>query len=259
MTHVTSRKSQASRLPPASPRPLFHAGFPRLPYHVSRLTSHVDLVLATRNRAKRRELVTLLGRLPGVRMRSLDQFPEVSSPEEVGQTFEANAVLKALCAAEATGCLALADDSGLAVDALGGAPGVRSARYAGERSERATDARNNARLLRALARVPWRERTARFVCCVAIAQPWGLLTLVRGECRGLVATGARGGNGFGYDPLFYLPRYGKTFGQLPAAVKHRLSHRARAMAQARRYLLSHLRKFRAAILESGRSAARPGG
>jgi XTP/dITP diphosphohydrolase len=218
--------------------------------------TRIDLVLATRNRAKRRELVTLLGPLPGARIRSLDEYPDIPSPEEVGDTFEANAVLKALHAAEATGGLALADDSGLVVDALGGAPGVRSARYAGEQ---ATDAANNARLLRALARVSRRERTARFVCCVAIAQPWGLLTLVRGECRGIVATGVHGSHGFGYDPLVYLPRYGKTFGQLPAAVKHRLSHRSRAMAQARRYLLTYLRRYCARGSGSRRSAARPGG
>ncbi len=212
--------------------------------------SSIELVLATRNRAKRRELVELLGRLPGVRIRSLDEFPDVPSPEEVGRTFESNAVLKAMHAAEATGALVLADDSGLSVDHLGGAPGVFSARYAGER---ATDAANNAKLLRALARVPRSRRQARFVCCVAIAVPHGLLTLVRGECEGIVAEQLAGRYGFGYDPLFLLPRYGKTFGELGVTVKHRISHRARAMAQARRFLLTYLHRQTPHVrgLESG--------
>ena len=217
--------------------------------------SSIDLVLATRNRAKRRELVELLGQLPGVRIRSLDEFPGVPSPDEVGRTFESNAVLKAMHAAEATGALALADDSGLAVDDLRGQPGVYSARYAGEPS---SDAANNAKLLRALAGVPQRRRRARFICCVAIAEPCGLLKVMRGECAGIIAERPAGRHGFGYDPLFFLPRYGKTFGQLGTAVKRRISHRARAMAQARRYLLTYLRTVRGRCSVFDWSAVRSG-
>ncbi len=153
-------------------------------------------------------------------------------PEE-GDTFLANAVAKARAYADMTGLLALADDSGLEVDALRGAPGVRSARFAGEG---ASDAERNAYLLRLLEGVPPDRRTARFVCVIAIAEPEGELQTVRGTVEGMIAPAPRGGGGFGYDPLFYLPWLGRTMAELSPAEKNRLSHRARAGAAARSVL-----------------------
>ena len=167
-------------------------------------------------------------------------------PVEDGVTFEANAALKARFAARATGLPSLADDSGLEVDALAGAPGVRSRRYAGEE---ATDAENNARLLRALSGVPPERRTARYVCVLALALPdrsgprGGLpLTLRRGVTRGRIATEERGREGFGYDPLFEPagePPGGRTFGQWTAEAKHRVSHRGRAARRMRHVLAAN--------------------
>lgn len=192
------------------------------------------LVVATRSTHKLRELTELLHLERGVLI-SLDDLGVPGEPVEDGATFEANARIKARFAAAATGLPALADDSGIEVDALGGAPGVRTRRYSGPD---ATDASNNAKLLAALAGLPPERRGARYVCALALALPTergprgGQPTIVRrGTCRGRIAAGLRGSGGFGYDPLFEPvaePWGGRTLGLYSAAEKHAISHRARA-------------------------------
>lgn len=190
------------------------------------------ILIATRNAHKLEEI---RGLLPGPELIGTDRWPEVPDPVEDGETFEANAVLKAEAWARATGLPALADDSGLAVDALGGAPGIHSARYVGAHGDSAA---NNARLLRELGGVPPERRTARFVCVLALAVPGQPTRTVRGECRGRIVDALRGTGGFGYDPLFIPDGETQTFGELPAETKARLSHRARAFAEARRQWFS---------------------
>ncbi len=187
----------------------------------------MKLVLASANRKKVIELRTLLEPL-GVELIGLDQFPHLPPVEETGDTFAANAAIKAIAAATGTGLWALADDSGLQVDALNGRPGVYSARYAGPGC---TDADNNEKLLGELANVPDEQRGAGFVCHLAIADPTGAIRLsVDGRCRGRIISQRRGTHGFGYDPLFLVPEYHRTFAELSLTVKSQLSHRARAFA-----------------------------
>jgi len=188
------------------------------------------LVLASRNRKKVRELAALLSGLE-VSLVGAADFPEAPEIEETGQTFAENAVLKAATVAAATGRWTLADDSGLAVDALEGAPGVYSARYAGPQSN---DVQNNEKLLVQLREVPEPRRGAQFVCCLALADPAGRIRIqVEGCCRGRLLFAPRGENGFGYDPLFWIAEYHQTFAELSLAVKSVLSHRARAFARLR--------------------------
>ena len=194
-----------------------------------------EMVIATRNPNKVRELKALL-RVKGIRWHSLKEFPQVPQVPERGRTFEQNARQKALFVARATGCWALADDSGLEVAALGQAPGVRSARFAGRHGD---DHANNAKLLRALRGVPDTQRDARYRCVLALASPEKLLAVTEGTLRGRITDVPRGRGGFGYDPLFLLPRFKRTVAQLSAATKNRLSHRAKA-AQAMRQALRRL-------------------
>lgn len=189
----------------------------------------LHIVIATGNRHKARELARLL-RVPGIRWHSLAEFPGLPPVRETGRSFEANAKNKALQTARATGLLALADDSGLEVAALKWGPGVRSARFAGRHG---SDAANNRTLLQAIEQVPWAQRRARYRCVLALAGPTGLIALTRGIWTGRIARQPRGRNGFGYDPLFVVPRLGRTVAQLPAAVKQRLSHRAQAARRLR--------------------------
>ncbi|QIB50584.1 RdgB/HAM1 family non-canonical purine NTP pyrophosphatase [Pseudomonas sp. OIL-1] len=187
-----------------------------------------QLVLASGNRGKLAELQAMLGDAVDVLPQS--QFLSEEA-EETGLTFIENAILKARHAARASGLPALADDSGLAVDALGGAPGIYSARYAGGGG----DAANNTKLLEALADVPEAERGARFISVVALLMHADDPTPIvcEGAWRGRILTDPRGSNGFGYDPLFWVPETGCSSAELPADEKNRLSHRGRAMAQLR--------------------------
>ena len=197
-------------------------------------TTRPRLVVATHSAHKLRELRELL-HLERGELVSLDELGVTDDPVEDGLTFAANAAIKARAAARRTGLPALADDSGLAVDALDGGPGVRTRRYAGET---ATDADNNAKLLRELAGLPPERRGARYVCVLALALPGsagprgGLpLRYARGTCRGRIATASRGTGGFGYDPIFEPacePPGGRTLGLWSPAEKHAISHRARA-------------------------------
>ena len=189
----------------------------------------MEMILASRNKKKIRELTDILSRhLPDVRILSLDDVGHEGDIEENGETYEENALIKARTALAAGNhrYAAIADDSGLSVDALDGAPGVYSARYAGEHGD---DAANNARLLQNLAHIPPTERTARFVCTVACLFPDGREIIVRGETEGLIIDDARGEGGFGYDPYFYYPPFDKTFAELTSEEKNQISHRGKAI------------------------------
>jgi XTP/dITP diphosphohydrolase len=205
-----------------------------------------ELVLATRNRHKVEELVALLDDL-GVTIHTLDEFPDAPDVVEDGGSCEANAVKKARAIAEFTGLPAVADDTGLEVDALGGRPGVYAARYAGED---ATYEDNCRKLLRELTGVPREQRAARFLTVAAIALPSDGTRVAQGILDGVIAEEASGTLGFGYDPVFLLPELGKTLAQLSADQKNRISHRAKAFTQAR----DMLREMEFEILEPGRSA-----
>jgi XTP/dITP diphosphohydrolase len=184
------------------------------------------LVLATFNRHKAVEISAILP-AGGPKLKTLAEFPGAAPAVEDGSTLEENAVKKAQAAARFTGEWALADDTGLEVDALGGAPGVRSARYAGEE---ASPSANNALLLASLAGVPPHKRTARFACVVALCSPSGAVETARGELEGSIAGAPRGAAGFGYDPLFEVQGLGLTLAELGEGRKNSLSHRARALA-----------------------------
>lgn len=186
-----------------------------------------EVVLASRNPKKLAELQDLLGVL-GYRLRAVSEFSDETA-EEPAPSFVENALLKARHAARASGLPALADDSGIEVDALHGAPGVHSARYAGPA---ASDADNNDKLLEALRGVPAHRRSARYVSVLAYVRHAGdpVPVLAQGEWRGTLLEAPRGAGGFGYDPLFWVEAHGKSAAELPAALKNRLSHRARAAA-----------------------------
>jgi XTP/dITP diphosphohydrolase len=198
----------------------------------------VKAVVATRNRGKLRELLPLLAGT-GLELHTIDELAPDAELREDGDTFEDNALAKARQAARATGLPAIADDSGLEVAALGGAPGVYSARYAGLPSD---DARNNGKLLEALRGVPAEQRSARFRCVAAFVDPARGLEIVRaGDCAGEILEAPRGDGGFGYDPLFLVPALRLTMAELPLDEKNQLSHRAaafRALGEALRAAVS---------------------
>jgi XTP/dITP diphosphohydrolase len=188
------------------------------------------LVVGTRNPKKRIELLEILADL-GIELRDLTSYPQAPEVEEDGTTFEENARKKAVILSRALGAWILGEDSGLVVPALKGRPGVYSARYAGKQGD---DEANNDRLLAELAPLPDDDRAAYYVCTAALADPSGeVKAVVEGHCHGVIIKERRGKGGFGYDPLFLIPEYHKTFGELSATVKHALSHRGRALASLR--------------------------
>ncbi|MBT0654426.1 XTP/dITP diphosphatase [Geomobilimonas luticola] len=191
-----------------------------------------ELLVATGNRGKLRELEALLHDIVA-RLYSLADFPEIPSVVEDGVSFAENAVKKAQNAALLTGKPALADDSGLVVEALDGRPGVYSARFAGHDAD---DVANNARLLRELEGVPREARRAAFHCVIALCQPEGECRTFTGELSGVILDAPRGEGGFGYDPLFLVPEYGRTLAELPLELKNRISHRGRALRELKTYL-----------------------
>lgn len=198
------------------------------------------MILGTRNVKKRGELEELLS-ISELEVRTLDEFPNAPEVEEIGETFAENARLKARTLARALGEWVLGEDSGLCVTALGGAPGVYSARFAGEPSD---DEKNNDRLLMELQPVADEDRTAHYVCAAALADPGGLIRASsEGRCEGRITRERRGQGGFGYDPLFLIVSEGRTFGELPAEYKQAHSHRAAAIRLLRPQLL--------ALIESG--------
>ena len=189
-----------------------------------------ELILCTTNEHKRKELEWLLANAEGfagkppIRLRSLKDIGFTDEIEENGFTFEENALIKAEAVFRRTGLPCIADDSGICVDALGGAPGIDSAHYAGPQR---SDCENNEKLLEAMKDIPDDKRTARFVCAMAFIDNGGSFT-VRGECEGLILRSLTGNGGFGYDPLFYYPPLNESFGMIPPEIKNRHSHRAAA-------------------------------
>lgn len=201
----------------------------------------MEIVLATQNPHKRQELVALLQGLPVI-VKTLDEFDQLPLMIEDGATCRENAEKKAKTIARHTGLLALADDTGLEVEALDGRPGIYAARYAGEQ---ATYEDNCRKLLKELERVPAQQRQARFITAVAIAEPSGSVESVEGVLEGRIAEQPSGTDGFGYDPVFEVPELQKTLAQLPLDQKNQISHRAKALAKAkdileRKYITGHV-------------------
>lgn len=192
----------------------------------------MELVVATRNPKKWKEIADLLRDLP-ITVRPMSEFPSIPDVEETGKSFEENAILKAKTVAEATGRLTLADDSGLVVPALNGAPGIYSARYAGLG---ATDTDNNQKLVRALRDKSEDERKAYYVCVIALATPQGETYVTYGECHGVLALTPRGTGGFGYDPFFHLPDREVRMAELSSEEKAQVSHRGHALRKMKKYL-----------------------
>lgn len=206
-----------------------------------------ELLIASGNAGKVREFAALFA-AGELRLYSLKDFPALQPAVEDGRTFRENALKKATAACRETGLAVIADDSGLCVDALDGAPGVISARYAGAAAD---DAANNLKLLRELAAVPKALRSAAFCCVIAFCTPEGLEATFTGELRGIILEHPSGSGGFGYDPLFMVPEYGKTLAELPLEIKNRISHRGRATEALREYLEKN--KFLKSKLDFSRS------
>lgn len=191
------------------------------------------LVIATKNAGKAREVAQILADLP-YQIVSLTDYPDAPDVEETGSTFVDNAILKATAYARFTGELTLADDSGLEVDALDGAPGVFSSRFA------STDSERNSKLLDLMKNIPDEKRTARFRCAIAIAEPDGNVKTCEGAVEGVIAHEPKGTHGFGYDPVFYVPEMAKHFAELTADEKNAISHRGKALEAAKNLLLQCL-------------------
>lgn len=198
------------------------------------------LLVATTNPKKIEELRRLLAGLE-IQLKYLPDFPSYKEVEEDGKTFEENAAKKALGYAGQTGLLTLAEDSGLCCEALEGAPGVHSARFAGPGK---SDLENNEKLLRIYEKIPDNCRGARFVSVVAVAEPHEVVGVVRGEVEGFIYHQIEGAQGFGYDPLFYYPSFKTTFGNVPPEQKHSVSHRGRALAKARTLLKDYFKSLK---------------
>ena len=196
----------------------------------------MELVVATGNKGKLREIRELLKDLPYT-VTSLADYPDAPEIIEDGKSFAQNAIIKAATIAQYTRKLTMGEDSGLEVKALKNRPGIYSARYSGPG---ATDQRNNAKLLREMRGIPEEKRTARYRCCAAVADAHGLIDVVSGQCGGIITERARGKNGFGYDPYFLIKRYQKTFGELDPSIKSRISHRARAMKKLYQVLKAYV-------------------
>ena len=194
----------------------------------------MDIVIATQNQGKLQEMNFLFNEyipylMNNISLLSLQNFPNMPKTEEDGNSFEENAIKKAKLAADFSGNLTIADDSGLVVDALNGKPGIFSARYAGENSN---DEQNVIKLLENLKDIPKQSRTAHFVCVIAIALPNKIVGTFKGVCNGIIGMEPKGNAGFGYDPVFIRNDLGKTFAELPHDVKNRISHRAHAFEKA---------------------------
>lgn len=196
----------------------------------------LQLVVATKNRKKLSEIKEIL---KGIKLDllSLDVYKNAPRVLENGKTFQENAVKKAVKLARFTGKLCLGEDSGLCVNALGGAPGIYSARFSGRTK---SDLKNNLKLLKLLKDLPLAKRKAYYVCAVALADRSGLVGVVEGRCSGLIAFEPKGSAGFGYDPLFYIPKYKKTFAQLGEKIKHKMSHRYYALKKAKRIIQKYI-------------------
>jgi len=197
-----------------------------------------EIILGTRNHGKIAEFRSLLKGM-SLRILSFYDFPNVPAVLEDGKTFQENAERKARVIAKATGKIAISDDSGLEVNYLNGAPGVRSARFVGER---ASDRENTRRVLRLMDNVAWEERSARFVCVICAADPRGKTVCAEGTCTGKISFEMRGAHGFGYDPIFVPDGYRMTMAELDPEIKNQISHRANAMQEFREIVERFVRK-----------------
>ncbi|MBN1756058.1 XTP/dITP diphosphatase [bacterium] len=196
----------------------------------------LKLVLATKNKDKVKEIMAILGDLP-VEIKSQNDYPHIHDIVEDGNTYEDNALKKASIFNNITGLTSIADDSGLEVDALNGAPGIFAARYAGDG---VTYRDNYEKLLRELEGLPFPERKARFVCIIAIVTVEHKVYFSRGYLEGYIIDEPRGSQGFGYDPVFYLPEYGRTVAELDSELKNRISHRAKALLKAKEIITENI-------------------
>ena len=213
----------------------------------------MDIVLATRNKKKADEIKKIItegtvpelpaeggrfGTVPVINILTLDDFPGCPDVKEDGNTFEANAIKKAVHTSRCTEMVAIADDSGIEVDALNGAPGVLSARYAGESAD---DRANLEKLLNKMRGVPYEKRGARFVCCIAMAFPTGDVKTFFGYVEGRIGTEPKGLKGFGYDPIFYPEGYDRAFAEMSEEEKNTISHRGKALRELKKYLEEYVR------------------
>lgn len=196
----------------------------------------MELVVATRNKKKLQEIKDLLANLP-LEVICLSDIPNAPVIEEDGKSFMENAIKKAATIAMFTKKLTLGEDSGLEVKALKKRPGIYSSRFSGKN---ANDKKNNLKLLRLLRNTPLKKRIAQYKCAVAIADAHKLVGVVQGSCKGLIGFRSKGKSGFGYDPLFIIPKYNKTFAQLGLEIKHKMSHRAKALQKAKKIILNYL-------------------
>jgi XTP/dITP diphosphohydrolase len=197
-----------------------------------------ELVVATKNKKKLEEIKEILKDL-NLKITSLADYPKVPRIVENGKTFKENARKKAIKISRFTKKLTLGEDSGLCVNALGGKPGIYSSRFAGKDKN---DLKNNLKLLRLLKGLPSNRRKAQYCCAVALADKHGLIGVVEGRCRGIIGFELKGHFGFGYDPLFIIPKYKKTFAQLGPAIKHKISHRFRGLKKAGALLVTYLKR-----------------
>jgi len=200
------------------------------------MSRYEEIVIATRNPGKFREITAIL-KSPLIKFLSLLDFPKIPEIIEDGATFAENAQKKAMIISELTGRFALADDSGICVEALQGKPGIFSSRFAGEN---ATDEERCQKLLKQMEGIPLTKRKAAFVCAIAIASPQGKVQVVEGKCSGLISFSPRGTHGFGFDPIFLLPKLGKTMAELTPEEKNKISHRARALRKIKKILPAFL-------------------
>jgi len=198
----------------------------------------MELIVATKNKKKLEEIKEILKSLD-LKILSLTDYPKALRIIENAKTFRENAIKKALKIARVTQKLTLGEDSGLCVDALKGKPGIYSSRFAGKDK---SDLKNNLKLLKLLKGLPENKRKAHYICAVALADKNGLVSVVEGRCDGVIGLKMQGQFGFGYDPLFVIPKYKKTFAQLGARIKHKMSHRFRALQKARSHLTTYLKR-----------------
>ena len=198
-----------------------------------------ELVVATKNKKKLEELKDLLCDLD-IKITSLADYPNHPKIIEDGLTFQENAIKKAATIAMFSKKLTLGEDSGLEVRALNNKPGVYSARYSGDG---ATDKKNNIKLLKELKKVPFKNRQARYRCSIALADAKGLIGVVHGDCRGVIGAKPKGSSGFGYDPIFVIPKFNKTFAELGLKIKHTMSHRFKAIQKIKESISKYLRKY----------------
>jgi len=198
----------------------------------------MELIVATKNKKKLKEIKTILKGF-GLKISSLADYAALPKIIENGKTFKENAVKKAVKIAKTSGKFTLGEDSGLCVDALDGAPGVYSARFSGKSK---SDAQNNLKLLKSLKEMPLSKRKAHYSCAVALADKDGLIGVVEGRCSGLIGFELKGSSGFGYDPLFVIPKYKKTFAELGERIKHKMSHRYHALKKAKIIIQKYIEK-----------------